>query len=86
MNFDIIVRSNKDGRYIVSCRNFPDCSSEGGSLDEAIEGVIEKIAENITGGIKKSLKEALRGIGKKMPAKGPFEFSGVLTRLPISLN
>jgi predicted RNase H-like HicB family nuclease len=86
MNFEIIVRSNVDGRYIVACPNFPNCESEGASLEEAIEGIIEKIAEHITGNIKKGLKDALREIGKKLPGRGPFEFSGVLTRLPISLN
>jgi predicted RNase H-like HicB family nuclease len=86
MNFEIIVRSNKDGKFIVACRNFPGCESEGASLEEAMEGVIEKIAEHVTQNIKAGLKDAMRDISKKVPANGPFEFSGVLTRLPISLN
>ncbi len=86
MNFEIIVRSSKDGRFIVACPNFPNCESEGKSLEEAMEGIIEKIAEHITSNIKKNLKDALREISKRVPTKGPFEFSGVLTRFPISLN
>jgi predicted RNase H-like HicB family nuclease len=88
MNFEIIVRSNKDGRFIVACPNFPNCESEGASLEEAMEGIIEKIADHITCNIKNGLKDALREISKKAPAKGkgPFEFSGVLTKFPISLN
>jgi len=86
VNFDIIVRSNKDGKYIVACPNFPNCQGEGLSLEEAIEGVIEKIAEHVTSNIKASLKEALREIGKRAPQKGPFEFTSVMTKFPISLN
>ncbi len=85
MNFDIIVRSNKDGKYIVACPNFPDCQSEGRSLEEAIEGIIEKIAEHVTQNIKAGLKDALREIGKRAPSAGP-EFSGVMAKVPISLN
>ena len=84
--FEIIVRSNKDGHFIVACPNFPGCESEGTSIEEAVEGVIEKIADHVTQNIKKDLKEALRGIGSRIPEKGPFEFSQVLTRFPVSLN
>jgi len=86
VNFEIIVRSKKDGKFIVACPNFPNCESEGKSLEEAMEGLIEKIADHITSNIKNGLKDALREISKKVPSKGPFEFSGVLTRFPISLN
>jgi predicted RNase H-like HicB family nuclease len=86
VNFEIIVRSSKDGRFIVACPNFPNCESEGKSLEEAMEGIIEKIAEHITSNLKKNLKDALREISKRVPTKGAFEFSRVLTRFPISLN
>jgi len=84
--FEIIVRSSKDGRFIVACPAFPNCESEGASLEEAIEGAIEKIADNVAINIKKQLKDSLREIGKKLPEKRPFEFSSVLTRFPVSLN
>ncbi len=84
--FEIIVRSNKDGRFIVACPTFPDCESEGASLEEAIEGIIEKIADRVSANIKKELKLTLREIGKKMPEKHPFEFSSVFGRFPVSLN
>ena len=84
--FEIIVRSKDDGRFIVACPTFPDCESEGASVEEAVEGVIEKIADHVTMNIKNDLKEALRGIGSRIPQKGPFEFSQVLTRFPVSLN
>lgn len=86
MNFEIIVRSNKDGRFIVSCKNFKNCESEGASLEEAMEGLIEQIADNVTLNIKSTLKDALRTIASEMPKKGPFELTSVLTRFPVSLN
>lgn len=86
MNFEIIVRSNKDGRFIVACPNFPNCESEGASIEEAIEGIIEKIAERLTVNIKQGLKDALREIGKRAPGSTPLEASGILTRFPICLN
>jgi len=87
MNFEIIVRSSKDGRFIVACPSLPNCRSEGSSLEEAMEGLIEKIAERVTSNIKKGLKSALREMSKKLPSKkAPFEFTGVLTKFPMSLN
>lgn len=88
MNFEIIVRSNKDGRYIVVCPTFPDCSGEGATVEEAVEQVIEKISDSVAGNIKESLKEAMREISKKLPEKGsmPAEMSYVLTKFPICLN
>jgi len=88
MNSEIIVRSCKDGKFIVTCPTFPNCESEGKTVEDAMERLIEKIADHITSNIKKNLKDALREISKKVPGKGkgPFEFSRVLTRFPISLN
>ncbi len=86
MNIEIIVRSTKDGRYIIICPEIPGCTGEGNSIEEAIESIIDKIANVITEGIKDSLKATLREIPKKIGLKGPVEFSGMLTSFPISLN
>jgi|GEM_PF-1900956 len=89
MNFEIIVRSTKNGKFIVLSPTFPDCKGEGSSLDEAMDTLIEKIADSISGKIKKTLKNAMKEIAKKAgtPGKsGEIAFSGVLTNLPISLN
>jgi len=88
MNFEIIVRSNKDGGYIVVCPNYPDISGEGATVEEAIESVIERISDNVAGNIKQSMKEAMREIAKKLPENGtiPSEMSYVMTKFPICLN
>ena len=88
MNFEIIVRSNKDGRFIVVCPNFPDCAGEGSTVEEAVEQVIEKISDKVAKNIKETLKDAMREISRKLPEKGssPAEMSYVLTKFPICLN
>jgi len=86
MNFEIIVKSSKDGRYIVLSPSFPGCESEGSSIEEAVEGLVEKIADSISRKIKKTLKQTLGEIIKKAPRSGEVEVSGVLTKFPISLN
>jgi len=88
MDFEIIVRSNKDGRFIVVCPNFPDCAGEGPTIEDAVEQIIEKISDNVAKNIKESLKEAMREIAKKLPEDGavPSEMSYVLTKFPICLN
>ena len=86
MNFEIIVKSSKDGKYIVLSPSFPGCESEGSTMEEAVDRLVEKISDSISGKIKKSLKQALKQIIKKAPKAGEAEFSGVLTKFPISLN
>ena len=88
MNFEIIVRSNKDGQYIVVCPSFPDCSGVGATVEEAVEHVIDKISDDISQNIKASLKESMREIANKLPENGsiPAEMSYVMTKFPICLN
>ncbi len=86
MNFEIIVKSNKDGKYIVLSPSFPGCESEGATMEEAVDRLVEKISDAISGKIKKTLKQALKEIIKKTPRSEKAEFSGVLTKFPISLN
>lgn len=88
MNFEMIVRSNKDGRFIVVCPNFPDCSGEGVSIEDAVEEVIEKISDCVAKNIKETFKDAMREISKRLPESGsnPAEMSYLLTKFPVSLN
>ena len=82
------IKQTKDGGYIVVCPNFPDCSGEGETVEEAIESVIEIISESVSQNIKQSMKEAMREIAKKLPENGsvPSEMSYVMTKFPICLN
>ncbi|GAB6265012.1 MAG TPA: type II toxin-antitoxin system HicB family antitoxin [Methanothrix soehngenii] len=56
MKFNIIIEKDNDGRYVAECPDLPGCFSEGESLEDALENVIEAIS----GCQKSRLKDAAR--------------------------
>lgn len=86
MNLDIVVRPLNDGRYTVACPNFPECETQGTSIEEAIEAMADKIAGMVADNIRASLKESIRELSKTVSANGPFNVPIMMTKLPISLN
>lgn len=86
MNLDIVVKPSKDGRYAVACPNFPECDTEGASVEEALEVLAEKIADTVAGSIKENLKESLKELSRSIISSGPIDVPVLMTNLPISLN
>ena len=43
MRFNIIIEKDDEGRYVAECPDLPGCLSEGESLKDALENVIEAI-------------------------------------------
>jgi predicted RNase H-like HicB family nuclease len=86
MNLDIIVKPKDDGSFIVSCPNFPNCESEGASIEEALDDMIEKISEIVAENIKISLKKSFKDIHAKLSSNGSINVPFMMTKLPLSLN
>ena len=86
MNLDIIVRPEKDGRYIVACPNFPDCETVGSSVDEALNLMAEKITSMVAENIRMNVKAALKDMSRSASLNGPIDAPVLMTKLPICLN
>jgi len=86
MNLDIVVRPLKDGHYTVACPGFPECETEGSSIEEALDIMADKIANMVAENIRTSLKETIKGLSSTITANGPFKVPIMMTKLPISLN
>ena len=86
MNLDIIVKPSNDGRFTVACANFPDCESEGASLEEALDNMIDKISDLVAGNIKASLKNSFKELARNISENGLVDVPFMMTKLPISLN
>jgi predicted RNase H-like HicB family nuclease len=86
MNLDIIVKPKKDGNFTVVCPNFPDCESEGATVEQALDVMIDKISETVAGNIKVNLKETFKEMYMDIASKGPINVPLMMTKLPLSLN
>jgi predicted RNase H-like HicB family nuclease len=86
MNLDIIVKPEKDGNFIVTCPNFPDCESKGSTVEEALDAMIDKISEMVAGNIKANLKETFKDLYLKISSNGPINVPLMMTKLPLSMN
>lgn len=86
MNLEIVIKTNKDGRVVLSCPRLAGCEVEGASIEEATNKLIDLIAESISSDIKKNLKLIFSEALKKLPADLPPDSSTVLTNFPVSLN
>jgi predicted RNase H-like HicB family nuclease len=86
MNLDIIVKPGKEGTFVVASPNFPNSESEGSSIEEALESLIDKISFTIASNIKASLRENIKEVAEKLSANGPVNVPLMMTKLPISLN
>jgi predicted RNase H-like HicB family nuclease len=86
MNLDIIVKPKDDGSFIVTCPSFPDCESEGSSIEEALDDMIEKVSAIVADNIRISLKESFKDIHAKLSSNGSVNVPFMMTKLPLSLN
>jgi predicted RNase H-like HicB family nuclease len=86
MNLDILIKPIGDGRFNVSCPNFPDCSTEGTSVEEAVELLIEKVSSLVANNVKQNMKNHLREMAKNAAMKGPIDAPFMISNLPLSLN
>jgi predicted RNase H-like HicB family nuclease len=86
MNLDIIVKPEKDGNFVVICPNFPNCESNGRTVEEALDAMVEKISEMVAGNIRANLKESFKDLYMKISSNGPINVPLMMTKLPISLN
>jgi len=86
MNLDIIVKPEKDGNFVVICPNFPNCESKGNSVEEALDGMIDKISAMVAGNIKASLKETFKDLSLKISSNGPINVPLMMSKLPLSMN
>ncbi len=86
MNLDIVIKPLKDGRFTLSCPNFPDCESEGASVEEAMDLMIDKITNIVAGNIKQNLRETFKDMKQKLSASGPIDVPLMMSKLPLSLN
>lgn len=59
-NFPVIIETDEDGVYIVSCPLFKGCHSYGNTIDEAPENIKEAI-ESCLEEIKEEELERYRG-------------------------
>ena len=86
MNLDIIVKPKNDGNFIVICPNFPNCESEGSTVEEALDGMVNKISDMVAGNIKANLKESFKDLYLKISSNGPINVPLMMSKLPLSLN
>jgi len=86
MNLDIIVKPKEDGRILVVCPDFPDCESEGATIDEALDAMIDKVADAVAVNIKADLKETFKDLRTKISPDGKINVPLMMTKLPLSLN
>lgn len=86
MNLDIIVRPEGNGRYIVACPNFPECETEGSSVEEALDLMAEKITDMLTDNIRTNIKATLKDVSTSVSLNGPIDAPVLMTKLPICLN
>ena len=86
MNLDIIVKPIKDGIFTVVCPNFPGCESEGATVEEALNTMIDKISETVAGNIKTNLKGTFKEMYMDIASKGPINVPLMMSKLPLSLN
>lgn len=86
MNLNIVVRPGNNGRFIVDCPNFPNCSSEGFTLEEALDHMIEKISGMVADNIRRDLKESVKDLPSRISPSGNVDIPLMMTKLPISLN
>ena len=86
MNLDIIVKPKNDGNFIVICPNFPNCESEGSTVEEALDGMVNKISDMVAGNIKTNLKESFKDLYLKISSNGPINVPLMMSKLPLSLN
>ena len=83
---DIIVKPGKDGNFVVMCPNFPDCESNGRTVEEALDAMVDKISEMVAGNIKANLKGSFKDMYLKISSNGPINVPLMMTKLPLSLN
>jgi predicted RNase H-like HicB family nuclease len=86
MNLDIIVKPGKSGNFIIVCPNFPNCESEGPTIEEALDAMIDKISETVAGNIRANLKETCKDLYMQISSNGPISVPLMMTKLPLSLN
>lgn len=58
--FTVVIETDEDGVFIVSCPALPGCHSQGDTREEAIENIKDAIALHI---------EARRELGEPIPAE-----------------
>jgi predicted RNase H-like HicB family nuclease len=86
MNLDIIVKPAENGRFAVVCPDFPDCESEGATLEEALDAMIDKVADAVALNIKADLRENFKDLRAKISPDGRINVPLMMTKLPLSLN
>lgn len=86
MNLDIIVKPSKDGRFTVICSHFPECETEGASVEEALEAMADKIANMVAENVRKDLKRTIKDLSSTISMNGPINVPIMMAKLPISLN
>ena len=86
MNLDIIVQNGKDGNFVVMCPNFPNCESEGVTIEAALDAMIDKISETLSCNIKANLKETCKDLYLKISSNGQINVPLIISKLPLSLN
>ena len=86
MNLDIIVKPKENGRFAVVCPDFPGCESEGSTIEEALDAMIDKVSSAVAVNIKADLKETFKDLSAKISPDGRMNVPLMMTRLPLSLN
>ena len=86
MNLDVIVKPKENGRFAVLCPDFPGCESEGASIDEALDAMIDKVSSAVAVNIKADLKESFKDLSSKISPDGKMNVPLMMTKLPLSLN
>ena len=86
MNLDIIVKPIENGRFAVVCPDYPDCESEGATIDEALDAMIDKVSDVVAVNIKADLKETFKDLRSKISPDGRLTVPLMMTKLPLSLN
>jgi len=87
MNFDLVVRSDKNGKIVASCLSVPNCEGKGATLREAVDKLIDNIVTTISSNLRTSLKQSFNDLPEELPAdKFNGEFSALFTNFPVSPN
>ncbi len=86
MNLDIIIKPIENGRFAVVCPDYPDCKSEGATIDEALDAMIDKVAGAVAVNIKADLKRTFKDLRAKISPDGKMNVPLMMTKLPLSLN
>jgi len=81
MNFDIVVKQEKDGTYTVYCSIVPEIKGNALTVQEAMDSIMEPLVDKLGEKMKSTLRLILKDIASRSLDHKTEDMT-----LPISLN